>query len=144
MNVCLDKIGWLCLCKVYKCEINRSSWLTAVVNIQQNTLCVYFPLQVLKPESTLASHVAPKWSMQRPTDSGCTQKYLESVELGHCCRVFPITDFILTWELGFNEWRYSGVAGIRPYPVTSENRDWGRFTHISCLLDIGTETFKKS
>lgn len=43
-------------------------------------------------------------------------------------------------EPPFYEWRYSGIAGIRAYLVTSKKSDLGRFTHMSFLLALFTET----
>lgn len=37
---------------------------------------------------------------------------VNSVELGHSCEIFSVTDSSLMGELWFYEWRCSGVAGM--------------------------------
>lgn len=64
---------------------------------------------------------------------------VNSVELGHGCEIFSVTDSSLMGEPWFYEWRCSGTAGMREHLVTRKNSDRGRFTRVYFLFALNTE-----
>lgn len=68
----------------------------------------------------ISQHV--KWLPSRFEHSVYCVVLVNTVELGHSCEVFSVTDLSVMGESQFYEWRCTGIAGMREYLFTNKKR----------------------